>query len=276
MKKILLFLSLLICCIYANANDSLNYSVKYRYIKQIDSNNLLSKFDDIMILSINGNTSTYYSYLKQFGNRNYEKAINTKSIITSNNTVSIDGDAKENGNYFFLNEAEIIHLDFKIKAATISDKLITKTYSYTEKINQPVWKIGFLSDNILGQKCQMATTTFRGRNYIAWFAPSIPYPMGPWLFNGLPGLILKVSDDKKQFVFECIELNTPKSTTKVYKPYTDINLIDAKRLKAKKKLMAQNFIAFMQAEDGVTITMDGGQPVPIKIKPYNPIDLSDR
>jgi hypothetical protein len=56
----------------------------------------------------------------------------------------------------------------------------------------------------LGNNCQKALTTFRGRSYIAWFAPDIPLSAGPYKFRGLPGLIVKVEDTKSNFVYECI------------------------------------------------------------------------
>lgn len=42
--------------------------------------------------------------------------------------------------------------------------------------------------------CRKAVCTWRGRNYIAWYAPSIPISNGPWKFGGLPGLIMEVYD----------------------------------------------------------------------------------
>jgi len=40
--------------------------------------------------------------------------------------------------------------------------------------------------------CTKASTTFRGRNYVAWFTQEVSLPYGPWKFYGLPGLILEV------------------------------------------------------------------------------------
>lgn len=54
------------------------------------------------------------------------------------------------------------------------------------------WKI--LDDSvkiILGHKCQMAETSFRGRYWKVWFTFDIPLSIGPWKFGGLPGLILQ-------------------------------------------------------------------------------------
>ena len=260
----------------SNAADTTPYSCKYRYIRQKDSTNINSKFDDIMILTMTNKSSIYYSYLKQFGFRNMETDENKDNYNVVGNSVIVD-QGKPN-NYFISNESEIIGIDYKNKNINFSDKFFKNSYSYVDTLTPPKWQVGTSTMIILNQVCQMATTNYRGRKYIAWFAMSIPFRMGPWLFSGLPGLILKVEDDKKQFLFECIELNTPVSTTKVFKPYQNSKKITKKQLLAKKKLSIQNFITFMEVESGVTITASDNSGNKVSTnrpdRPYNPIDLT--
>jgi len=56
--------------------------------------------------------------------------------------------------------------------------------------------------------CKKATAFFRGRHYTAWYSEKIPLPIGPWKFHGLPGIILKVSDDNNevQFILKNVEI----------------------------------------------------------------------
>ena len=75
------------------------------------------------------------------------------------------------------------------------------------------WKVTKESKKILGYTCYKATTKFRGRNYAAWFAPDIPYNLGPWKLGGLPGLILKVENDVFDYVAIRIVLNSDKIPT---------------------------------------------------------------
>lgn len=67
------------------------------------------------------------------------------------------------------------------------------------------WKITTERKQILKYSCIKATTTFRGRNYEAWFTEDIPVPNGPWKFGGLPGLIIKVNDLENVYAFELFE-----------------------------------------------------------------------
>ena len=53
--------------------------------------------------------------------------------------------------------------------------------------------------------CKKAEVTFKGRNWIAWYSSEIPLPYGPYKFSGLPGLIIKITDDKGDFDFELIK-----------------------------------------------------------------------
>ncbi|MFY1045202.1 GLPGLI family protein [Chryseobacterium sp. GP-SGM7] len=67
------------------------------------------------------------------------------------------------------------------------------------------WKL--LNDTkIDGQyKLQKATTTFGGRNWIAWFSKDVNLNEGPYKFRGLPGLIFEIEDEKKNFIFKLVK-----------------------------------------------------------------------
>ena len=270
MKKFLIVLGLSISNFCFATDTTSSYSCEYRYTKQLDSTNNSLKFSDIMILTSFKSSTLYYSYLRQFGQRNFENDLQ-KDENSKDHTVIIN--SHKNGTYFLTSESEVIEIDYLKKEMNVSDKLVENAYTYTAPLMRPVWKIEKDTMTILNQNCQKATTTFKGRNYIAWFAPSIPINIGPWLFNGLPGLILKVSDTKNEFGFECIALNPPKSYTEVYKQYPDLQKISKKTLQAKKKLLAQNFNEYEQSE-GHTITENGQVPAKRPDKPYNPIELA--
>ena len=81
-----------------------------------------------------------------------------------------------------------------VNEQTVLTKILSTEYVYTEPIPQFEWQILTDTASILDYQCIKAETTFRGRTYIAWFTPLIPIKSGPWKFNGLPGLILKIAD----------------------------------------------------------------------------------
>lgn len=65
--------------------------------------------------------------------------------------------------------------------------------SFIQPANELQWS--FFEDEkqkILGYVCSKATTTYRGKNVVAWFSEELPYDAGPYCFMGLPGLIMKI------------------------------------------------------------------------------------
>jgi GLPGLI family protein len=51
-------------------------------------------------------------------------------------------------------------------------------------------------------EAQKATTEFAGRKWTAWFAEELPFNDGPYKFKGLPGLIVKISDETNSHSME--------------------------------------------------------------------------
>lgn len=87
----------------------------------------------------------------------------------------------------------------------IYDKVFMDEYEYSEDYPDIPWKLESGTLNVCGQICHKATARFRGRNWTAWYS-DIPQNNGPWKFCNLPGLILKVEDDKKEQIFEAIQV----------------------------------------------------------------------
>ncbi|MEN4759773.1 GLPGLI family protein [Chryseobacterium sp. C39-AII1] len=89
----------------------------------------------------------------------------------------------------------------------------TMKIQYVDKITSGFTpsNIGYNEDlklkwNILSDKqkigeynAQKATTEVGGRKWTAWFSSDIPFQDGPYKFSGLPGLIVKIEDDKKDY-----------------------------------------------------------------------------
>ncbi len=64
------------------------------------------------------------------------------------------------------------------------------------------WDIKSESTNIADLRCQQAIGQLGGRTYEAWFCIDLPYHVGPWKLNGLPGLIVEARDTKNQVIFK--------------------------------------------------------------------------
>ena len=138
-------------------------------------------------------------------------------------------------------------------------------FSYVE--NTPVidWKMQAGAATICGYACKKATTSFRGRNYTAWYAPKIAHSDGPWKFRGLPGLILKVTDEKNEYSFECVAIEKSKNNEAIY--YKDRDCFKTNREQFNKTMKRAH------EEPSVELENMGIKPKSNKKRPYNPIEL---
>lgn len=119
---------------------------------------------------------------------------------------------------------------------------IKNGYWSIEKNTSQNWQIKEDTLLITGYLCQKAMCYFRGRSYVAWFTMDIPIENGPWKFAGLPGLILKVYDDKKLYDFECVKIEKNKISFPIKKySYTGYRLIDRKQLLQLVKQLNENY-----------------------------------
>lgn len=109
-----------------------------------------------------------------------------------------------------INPAKDLHFikNFQKRDIKYKGGVFNKSFFVTDSLDTFHWKILQDTVSILGIKCQKAETSFRGRNYEAYFTTDIKVPDGPWKFNGLPGLILRIFslDDTYSFEAKSIEV----------------------------------------------------------------------
>lgn len=136
---------------------------------------------------------------------------------------------------------------------------------YVESIPIQKWQIGEDVQEIAGYQCQKATCYFRGRSYTAWFTVEIPISHGPWKFGGLPGLILKVYDDRQEYVFECVGIE---QYTQEY-PIIRLDNYKAYRETTRSKL---DKLLKSVCENYYQLTGMTNAPSQL-LHPYNPMEL---
>lgn len=76
------------------------------------------------------------------------------------------------------------------------------------------WNLEPETKEIEGISCRMATAELYGRKWVAWYAPDLAFPFGPYKFQGLPGLILEISDASASYVFSLSSLKLEKREIK--------------------------------------------------------------
>lgn len=95
----------------------------------------------------------------------------------------------------------IIEKDLVKNITSYKNRLGRDQYIYEEdrKID---WKILTETVKIGEYEAQKAETLFAGRKWYAWFTQDIPFQDGPYKFKGLPGLIVKLEDEKGDYSFD--------------------------------------------------------------------------
>jgi GLPGLI family protein len=213
--------------------SDINIRIIYQLTYTPDSTNSEFINDEIFFLNISKDKSIFCSkteYLKD-------------SILNTSNPLGMLSIARPK--YIEFKERII-----KSKYSNILDMYYDYT-NYKFSINDSVklnWKIQSDTVNYMNYECGIAYTNFRGRTYKAYFTKQIPVSDGPYKFSGLPGLILKLEDTKKHYVFEVINLLKFEKPfdyylfkPDLYKPASKKELKDfEKKIKAKPSILIDN------------------------------------
>ncbi|MFT4031057.1 MAG: GLPGLI family protein [Siphonobacter sp.] len=280
--------------------DTLLLRVYYDCIHKYDKKDTLKQFHTSSILMI-GQTRTRFSNAR-FDNTSPlpEETLNPPKL-TSDQIKKMEAEWASRG-------VQAVTLDIENRLA-FNERLFrfydSNTFvmicsiGYNDfKVQIPVpdiqWEIASDTKNIGKIECQKATCFFAGRQYTAWFAPSIPFPYGPWKLGGLPGLILEVTDSKNEVKFVMTKmLPSPKKNRFLYYEALRPKLVSEKEFEKEKEryfkdpvsihksqLRSDEVVKSIQYEDfDGTILKDGKAINAIKthskIRITNPIEILD-
>lgn len=115
------------------------------------------------------------------------------------------------------------------KEFLVTEKFKNQDYLLHDTIPELKWDISHKEVKKIGESnCNKATTTFRGRNFIAWYDVTIPLNYGPWKFNNLPGLILEIYDETKRFNWQATAILYADKSEVVFPVISDVRNITIK------------------------------------------------
>lgn len=154
-----------------------------------------------------------------------------KSVFKNIPSTDEDQKFESNGNSIGLitnNELQIQFHDFEKNESLRSVTVGTKNYVEESSIRDMKWVILEGKMTVLGFPCRKATGTAIEKYFatrvdgekkeititpkadtikvIAWFTESIPLPIGPSKYTGLPGAILRVENMKGRSLFEALSV----------------------------------------------------------------------
>lgn len=153
---------------------------------------------------------------------------------------------------------------------TSTDVVGTDNYLVEEQVPDFGWKVCDEWKEVLGYRVRRAECTFRGRDYVAWFAPELPVSDGPWKFCGLPGLILEVYDVRMQYRY-VLEGLTVKDGLRVEMPDAQYIRTDVEKYLRTLRRYTENPMLIMSEIDASAISAvrvnkpaDGSDPFKLK------------
>ena len=144
-----------------------------------------------MVLLLNQNESVYTSQNK-IKNDSVKRYYLKNKDLQGFQAYILNNDKKNLINYFIWKKSN--DYIYQINSGL-------KIVQYKSSLPQLNWQIiNNSSEEILGYKVQKAETVYEGKKYYAWFSTEIPLNNGPFVFNGLPGLILKIQNEDSTYV----------------------------------------------------------------------------
>lgn len=208
MVKIYLFLTFITISSFSFGQEKkhpIEYQVIYKYMYQTDSLKKDSKKEELMELLTTQYGETFY--------QSFNKGLRDSIILADkidrnrgiNQKIQLQTQYNINSTIFQLNN-NLITRDSYINSLGKEQDY----FYYQENIDLD-WELHDNIDSIQGIPVQMASCKLKNHTWTAWFATEINLPYGPYKFFGLPGLILKIEDDKGYFSFEMVSIQKKNS-----------------------------------------------------------------
>lgn len=180
----------------AQSPDKVLARVRYHFVHVQDTTQKDKPYTENMLLAIGKNASLYASYdgLDQTVIRNNHILERAKSLDPGLISIQLDRTAPDVNS--------IVYFFFAKENKFLTKERLINTYLIEENAPKINWTITTDTADFSGIHGQKATTYFKGRNWVAWFVPDLPFQSGPWKLNGLPGLIIDAYDEKKEVWFQ--------------------------------------------------------------------------
>ncbi|WP_415325065.1 GLPGLI family protein [Chryseobacterium sp. MMS23-Vi53] len=258
MNRLVLVLILISSMLFSQEN---NYAFGYRLTYKPDSTDIFNTKSEDFTLFVNNEKSYFLS-------DNFLKRDSAIKALAKAQSLDFTKAPKTRFKYIVLKSK-------KDKNLVLYDNILKYYFSYPES-PEFNWKLSNETMKIGNLNCSKAETVYAGRTWVAWYTKDIPVNDGPYKFNNLPGLIIKVSDSENNFDYELISIkksNLPNNQLfqEVYlKKHKEISREDY--LKTLKNI--NDNIINEAARSGLSVAPESVELVKANLKKRNnPIEL---
>lgn len=165
---------------------------------------------------------------------------------------------------------ESILIDKQENKETVQREVGAQKYQYEEGCPALEWEMLEGDTTIAGYRCGKAKAKLFGREYVAWYAPEVAMPYGPYKFNGLPGLVFQVADTQGNFEFALDGLQKAGGYVPIYL-WSGKDMMKTSRETVRK--IHKNYCADPITALGGSIQVSEEAKAKAHPIPYNPIEL---
>lgn len=231
----------------------------YEYVFVKDSTKMNDKESELMYLDVSKKGSKFFSQKREIAD-----SLHLEIVKNQNKDFS----GIDYGLVVYVVEKS--YPDFKIN---LFDNLDMSKYKISDNRKMD-WKILSEKETIGDLNAQKATCNFAGRTWTAWFVSDIPIQDGPYKFNGLPGLIIKIEDKTKSHSFVLKEIKKLRSDQEwksdgEKKSFNAIIAIDQEKYKKQFKDNREN------PTKGMRQMMSGGNKIMMIDEKGKPLDIEE-
>lgn len=214
---------------------------------QVSSIQLEYKFT---IKTDDGGESVYFSKLKDNGK---ESIYSTKDTLVDSNSGRV---------VKMKNGSQSIYVDKSKNILLMYAPIFSKDYYIKEDSLNTLFKwkmVDSVKKTILNYECMMATCTFRGRDYQAFYTDKLPFFTGPWKLSGLPGVILEAKTTDDRFTFVAYKLSLSTKNIEIKNPFEGIKIgflpfVEHKKLLLSKLQAAQEKAQSQEKDEDISYT----------------------
>ena len=210
--------------VITNFNPSYTAKYQYRFMRDTTVRNLYS--NTTLLLFFN-NEESYCISKDRFYNDSL-KIAGYEKILQGNNIELANKMTKSPLNMRSTSDNYLIRKEYGKKSITYFNYVVFEEMYYKEQTDFVKWQLVDSNVTINGFDCKVAKKRYHGRNYTAYYAPSIPSQDGPLKFGGLPGLIIQLKDDLNEVDVHLTDL---KPSTEQVRFFQSTNPIKTERKK---------------------------------------------
>lgn len=125
---------------------------------------------------------------------------------------------------------------------TYIKQILASKLKYEEDFPVVEWQMTDSTKTICEYECRQAVGSMYGRTWTVWYTPELPLNYGPYVLNGLPGLIMAAKDSEGLFDFVAVGVESAPEGT----------VISASEMDDAQKCSRKRFLELREEANGMS------------------------